>query len=141
MSTKDKGTGASKAAQSSKSKGSKAKKKSWTKVKVKDKLNNDVFLEQKRFDKIAQEVPKILCITRGVLCDKFKVGGSIARALIKDLAGKGVIKRVGDSHAKFDLFTGVQAKSALEKAAEEAAAAAAKKKWFFMEVQFVSQTT
>lgn len=129
QSTADKGKGASKAAQASKSKGTKAKKKSWTKVKVKDKLNNDVFLDQKRYDKLAGEIPKILCITRGVLCEKFKINGSIARALIKDLASKNVIRRVGDTaHSKFDLFTGVQAKSALEKAAEEAAAAAAKKK-------------
>merc|ERR1712071_585346 len=112
--------GASKSAQASKSKGSKAKKKSWTKVKVKDKLNNDVFLDQRRYDKVAQEVPKILCITRAVLCEKFKIGGSVARALIRDLASKNVIRRVGDVHSQFDLFTGVQAKSALEKAAEEA---------------------
>jgi hypothetical protein len=48
--------------------------------------------------------------------------------MIKNLASAGTIKRVGDHHASFDLYTGTQAKSALEKAAEEAAAAAAKKK-------------
>ena len=42
-----------------------------------------------------KEVPKILCITRAVLCEKFKVGGAIARALIKDLSNKGLIKAVG----------------------------------------------
>merc|ERR1712022_49729 len=99
----------------------KAKKKSWTKVKVKDKLNNDVFLEEKRWAKIQTEIPKILCITRGALCDKYKVNGSIARAMIKALAAQGTIKRVGDPCHSFDLWSGVQAKSALEKAAEEAA--------------------
>lgn len=73
-------------------------------------------------------MPKILCITRGILCEKFKVNGSIARALIRELEKRGDIRRVGDAHAKFDLFTGKNAKSALEKAAEEAAAAAAKQK-------------
>jgi ribosomal protein S25 len=70
---------------------------------------------------------KILCITRAVLCEKFKVNGAIARALIKDGAKRGTIKLVGDGSAHFDLFTGVQAKSAIEKAAEDALAAATKK--------------
>ena len=77
---------------------------------------------------MSQEIPKILCITRGALTDKYKVNGSVARAIIKNLAEAGTIKIVGDHHSSFDLYTGTQAKSALEKAAEEAAAAAAKKK-------------
>ena len=109
-------------------KAAKTKKKAWTTKKVKDKLNNDVFLDEKKWAKIAAEIPKILCITRSTLCDKYKVNGSIARAMIKELAKQGTIKRVGEHHANFDLYTGTQAKSALEKAAEDAAAAAAKKK-------------
>ena len=66
-----------------------------------------------------KEVPKILCVTRAVLCEKFKVGGSIARALIKDLARKQLIKPVGQQHSSFDLYQGVQAKTALEKAADD----------------------
>ena len=128
QSATDKAKSAAKSAQAQKSKGAKAKKKSWGKTKVKDKLDNEVYLDQKRFDKIATEIPKILCITRAVLCEKFMVNGSIARAIIKELAGRGDIKQVGDSHAKFDLYTGTKAKSAKEKAAEEAAAAASKKK-------------
>merc|ERR1712083_210152 len=104
----------------------KAKKKSWTKVKVKDKLNNDVFLDEKRWAKMQQEIPKILQITRATLCDKYKVNGSVSRAIIKSLAAAGTIRRVGEPCASFDLYTGVQAKSALEKAAEEAAQAAEK---------------
>ena len=123
---KDKGAASAKKADPSKK--TKTKKKSWTKVKTRDKLNNEVFLDEKRWAKVATEIPNILCITRCTLCDKYKVCGSIARAMIKNLAQAGTIKRVGDHSAKFDLYTGVQAKSALEKAAEEAAAAAAKKK-------------
>merc|ERR1711953_70842 len=115
QSAKDKGTSASKSAQAQKGKGAKTKKKTWGKTKVKDKLDNDVFLDQKRFDKIAQEMPKILCITRGILCEKFKVNGSIARAMIKEVAARGEIKLVGDSHSKFDLYTGAKAKSAQQK--------------------------
>merc|ERR1712070_447352 len=65
VNTKDKGKNASKDAQKGKSKGgAKAKKKSWTKVKVKEKLNNAVFLDQKQYERMIKEVPKILCITR-----------------------------------------------------------------------------
>ena len=126
----DKGKGAAKSAQAAKSaaskKGAKAKKKSWTKVKVKDKLNNDVFLDQARYNKLVGEIPKILMITRSVLVEKFKVNGSISRALIKDLSSKGMIKRVGDAHSSFDLFTGVNAKPAGE--AEEVTTGK-KQKW------------
>ena len=130
MSTKDAGKSASKSAQMNKGKssGAKGKKKSWTKVKVKEKLNNAVFLEEKAYERMLKDVPKILCITRAMLCEKFKVGGSIARALIKDLNKKQLIRPVGDQHASFDLYQGVQAKTAAEKAAEDAAAAEAKGK-------------
>ena len=86
-----------------------------------------MFLEQKKYDKVLTEAPKILCITRSVLCEKFKVNGAVARSLIRELAEKGDIKRVGDAHSSFDLFTGVKAKSALEKEKEEAAKAEGKK--------------
>ena len=75
-----------------------------------------------------KEVPKILCITRAILCEKFKVGGSIARALIKDLHKKNLIKPVGQQHASFDLYQGSLAKTAAEKAAEEANTENKKKK-------------
>ena len=107
-------------------KGAKSKKKSWTKVKVKEKANNAVFLDDKQYERMLKEVPKILCITRAMLIEKFKVGGSIARALIKDLAKKNLIKSVGQQHASFDLYQGTLAKTAAEKTAEEAIAAAAK---------------
>jgi len=105
-----------------KSTGAKSKKKSWTKVKVKEKANNAVFLDEKQYERMLKEVPKILCITRAILCEKFKVGGSVARALIKDLSKKNLIKPVGQQHASFDLFQGTLAKTAAEKAAEEAEA-------------------
>ena len=85
---KDKGKGASKSAQGAKKTGGKAKKKSWTKVKVKDKLNNEVFLDQKRYEKLCSEIPKILCVTRAILCEKFKINGAVARFIINDLTAK-----------------------------------------------------
>ena len=74
-------------------------------------------------------MPKILCLTRSVVMEKFKVNGSVARAVIKHMAGTGEIKPVGDATSStFALYTGTKAKSALEKKAEEEAAAAAKAK-------------
>merc|ERR1712044_16124 len=122
QSNTQKAASASKSAQAAKQRGAKAKAKKWGKVKVADKANNEVFLEQKKYDKIFTEVPKILCITRAVLVEKFKVNGSIARSLLKELAERGDIKRVGDAHASFDLWTGSKAKSAAEREKEEAAA-------------------
>merc|ERR1712167_461155 len=110
--------------------GAKAKKKSWTKTKVKEKLNNAVYLDEKQFERMLKQVPKILCITRAVLIEKFKIGGSIARALLKELCKRNLIIPVGDQHHSFDLYKGAQAKTAAEKAeadAAEAEAAAAKK--------------
>merc|ERR1711998_132043 len=129
-STKDAGKNASKnaqAAKSSKAKGGKTKKKSWTKTKVKEKLNNAVFLDDKQFERMLKEVPKILCVTRAVLIEKFKIGGSIARALIKELTKRGLIIPYGQQHHSFDLYRGSQAKSAAEKAEADAAEAEAAK--------------
>jgi small subunit ribosomal protein S25e len=92
--------------------GGKGKKKSWTKVKVKEKLNNAVFLDQKAYDRIIKEAPKIQMITINSMVEKLKVNGSIARASIKELATKGLIKPVGDQHNSFKLYTGAQYKAA-----------------------------
>ena len=74
-------------------------------------------------------MPKILCLTRSVVMEKFKVNGSICRALFRVMLESGEIKPVGEvTRNDFSLYTGRLAKSALEKKAEEEAAAAAKQK-------------
>jgi len=74
-------------------------------------------------------MPKILCLTRSVVMEKFKVNGAVARGLFRHLAGTGDIKPVGDvTCSDFSLYTGKLAKSALEKKAEDEAAAEAKNK-------------
>lgn len=91
---KDKAAAAKKSAASGakSNKAGKAKKKSWTKVKVKEKLNNAVFLDQKAYERITKEAPKIAGLTVSVVCDKFKVNGSVARKVLRDLHSKGLIK-------------------------------------------------
>lgn len=97
-------------------------------MKVKEKLNNAVFLEKRDMEKMLKEVPKILCVTRAVLCEKFKISGSVARALIKDLYSRQLLVPVGQQHSSFDLYKGAQAKSATKRAEDEAAEAANQKK-------------
>ena len=63
-----------------------------------------------------------------MLCEKFKVGGTVARALLKDLADKGLIVPVGQQHRAFALYKGKEAKTATEKALAEAAEAEKSKK-------------
>mmetsp|Transcript_33721 Transcript_33721/g.24754 ORF Transcript_33721/g.24754 Transcript_33721/m.24754 type:complete len:142 (+) Transcript_33721:49-474(+) len=108
-------------------KGGKPKKKSWTKIKVKDKLNNACFIDAKAYEKIQKEAPKILTLTVYGVMDKYKVNGAVARRILRDLAAKGLIKVVGDSNAHFTLYTGAQAKQAEKEAAQAAQAAEEKK--------------
>lgn len=99
-----------KAASAKNQKGGKPKKKSWTKVKIKDKLNNAVFIDQKTYEKITKEAPRILTLTVSTMVDKFKVNGAVARRVLRDLHSKGLIKQCGDHNAHFTLYTGGQAK-------------------------------
>lgn len=78
-----------------------------------------MFLEEAQYETMLKHVPKLLCVTRSVLCEKYKVGGSIARALIKDLHRKNLIVPVGDQSARFDLFRGSLAKAANDKTEED----------------------
>jgi small subunit ribosomal protein S25e len=91
-------------------KAAKPKKKSWTKIKVKDKLNNAVFIDQKGYEKIVKEAPRINVLTVSTVVDKFKVNGAVARKILKDLLSKGLVKQCGDHNAHFTLYTGAQAK-------------------------------
>ena len=93
-------------------KGGKAKKKSWTKVKIKEKINNAVFLDAKAYERILKEAPKFLNLTVSIVSDKFKVNGSVARKVLRDLHSKNLIKQVGDRHSSFTLYTGTQHKVA-----------------------------
>ena len=105
---KGKGKDAGKSAKTAPSKGVKAKKKSWTKVKVKDKLNNAVFLDAKSWENISKTAPKLQALTISIIADKYKVNGSVARRILTELHSKGLIRQAGDHHAKFTLYAGTQ---------------------------------
>merc|ERR1711976_20029 len=74
--------------------GGKAKKKKWSKGKVRDKLNNLVLFDKATYEKLLEEVPTYKLITPSVVSERLKVRGSLARAGLKELLQKGMIRQV-----------------------------------------------
>ncbi|BFU24895.1 S25 ribosomal, putative [Entamoeba histolytica HM-1:IMSS-B] len=82
-----------------KSSGGKAPKKSWSKTKVKEKLNNAVLFDKATLDKCTKEVPSMKVITPAVVADRMKITCSLAKILLKDLEKKELIVPVKvDNH-------------------------------------------
>jgi small subunit ribosomal protein S25e len=61
---------------------------------VKDKSNHAVVLDKGTSEKLQKDVQSYRLITVAVLVDRLKINGSLARAALKDLEEKGVIKKV-----------------------------------------------
>jgi len=80
--------------------GGKAKKKKWSKGKVRDKLNNLVLFDKATYDKLYKEVPSYKLITPSVVSERLKIRGSLARAALKELQTKGLIRLVEKHHAQ-----------------------------------------
>jgi small subunit ribosomal protein S25e len=103
----------------------------WSKGKVREKLANAIFFDQKLYDRMLVEVPKVSMIadTRlrrfraacpsacsrkcllqmkmisvSTVSERLKIGGSLARATLKDLVTKGVV-RVVSYHSKGAVYT------------------------------------
>jgi small subunit ribosomal protein S25e len=72
----------------------------WSKGKLKEKVNNLVLFDKPTYEKLLTEVPKYKMITPSVLSDRLRINGSLARAAIKELLGKGLIKEVAKSNAQ-----------------------------------------
>merc|ERR1712063_125641 len=79
----------------------KAKKKKWSKGKVRDKLNNLVLFDKATYEKLYKEVPSYKLITPSVVSERLKVRGSLARAGLRELHNKGLIRLVSKHHAQF----------------------------------------
>ena len=52
----------------------------------------------------------MLMVTVAGVCEKYKVNGSVARRVIRDMLTKGHIRRVSDHHHAFTLYMGKEAK-------------------------------
>ncbi|KAI1726138.1 s25 ribosomal protein domain-containing protein [Ditylenchus destructor] len=74
--------------------GGKAKKKKWSKGKVRDKLNNMVLFDKATYDKLYKEIISVKLITPSVVSERLKVRASLAKAGLRELLAKGLIKCV-----------------------------------------------
>ncbi|UJR31480.1 hypothetical protein I4U23_018969 [Adineta vaga] len=93
-----------KEASASSSGGGKAKKKKWSKGKVRDKLNNMVLFDKATYDKCVKDMPQYKLITPAIVCERFKVRGSLARQIIRELVNRGLIRAVV-KHSRQEIYT------------------------------------
>merc|ERR1712065_11597 len=77
----------------------------WSKGKVRDKLNNAVYLDEDKMKKLYKEVPTYKVISTSVLSDRLQITGSLARRAIKELAEAGLIRPVGRQHQAQLIYT------------------------------------
>merc|ERR1712050_447700 len=69
-------------------------KKKWSKGKVKDKLNNKVFLDEATHKAIAKDIGNMGVVTVASVSEKYKIIGSLANTLIRIYHKEGKIKPV-----------------------------------------------
>ncbi|KAF8312801.1 ribosomal protein S25, partial [Clavulina sp. PMI_390] len=89
-----------KAAPSSSGGGKSAKKKKWSKGKVKDKAQHAVVLDKPTYDRVIKEVPTFRFISQSILIERLKIGGSLARLVIRSLEKDGQIKKIVHHHGQ-----------------------------------------
>jgi len=87
--------------------GGKAKKKKWSKGKSRDKLNNLVLFDKATYDKFLKEVPTYKLITPSVVSERLKVRGSLARAGLRELVAKNLIKVISRNKSQ-EIYTKIQ---------------------------------
>ena len=73
-------------------------------VLCREKVNNAVLFEKQVYEKLLVEVPKYKMITPSILSDRMRIGGSLARAAIHELAAKGLIRPLV-KHSKQLIYT------------------------------------
>jgi small subunit ribosomal protein S25e len=71
---------------------------------VKDKANHAVILDKATADKLQKDVQSYRLVTVAVLVDRLKINGSLARAAMKDLEEKGLIKKVV-GHSRMQVYS------------------------------------
>ena len=84
--------------------GGKSKKKKWSKGKNRDQVVNKVLFDEDTYARLLAEVPKMKLITPSALVERLKINGALARAAIKELQEKGLIKMVSYHHTQW-IFT------------------------------------
>jgi small subunit ribosomal protein S25e len=67
---------------------------------MKEKVNNAVLFDKAVYDKMLNEVPKYKMISPSILADRLRINGSLARAAIRELCNKGLIKPLIAHHSQ-----------------------------------------
>mmetsp|Transcript_10299 Transcript_10299/g.20601 ORF Transcript_10299/g.20601 Transcript_10299/m.20601 type:complete len:88 (+) Transcript_10299:14-277(+) len=75
----------------------KQKKKKWSKGNIKEKSNNQVFLDKTAFEKILNELLKYKIISPSVLTEKFRISCSLAKQILRELFNLEIIREINKS--------------------------------------------
>lgn len=62
------------------------------------------MMDKAILDKLMKEVPTYKLITVGIMIDRLRINGSVARRALIELEGKGIIKKVSH-HAACPIYT------------------------------------
>jgi len=82
---------------------SQSKRKKWSKGKVREKLQNAVLFDQKQYDRMNAEVPKMKLVTIAAVSERIKLGGSLSRVGIRELVQNGQLVCVAP-HSKMAVY-------------------------------------
>ena len=76
-------------------------------MKISHEFNEYILQSGAFYEKLLSDVPNSRLITVATISDKLRVNGSLARAAIRDLESKGLIKKVSTHNAQL-LYTHVE---------------------------------
>lgn len=67
-------------------------------------MANKILFDEDTYARLLSEIPKMKLITPSALVERLKINGALARAAIKELQEKGLIKMVSYHHTQW-IFT------------------------------------
>jgi ribosomal protein S25 len=63
-----------------------------------------VLFDKASYDKCVKDLPQYKLITPAIVCERFKVRGSLARAIIRELVRRGLVRPVV-KHSRQEIYT------------------------------------
>lgn len=73
----------------------------WSKGKMREKVANKVLFDEETYNnRLLTEIPKSKLITPSSLVERLKINGSLARAALRELKEKGLIKPISVHHSQ-----------------------------------------
>ncbi|KAK4536091.1 hypothetical protein CDCA_CDCA07G2116 [Cyanidium caldarium] len=77
-----------------------AAKKKWSKGKTKEKSDHKVVMDPEMHDRLIKEASKYKLVTTSVLVERLKINGSVARAAIREMVARDLIRPVTTHQAQ-----------------------------------------